>query len=210
MLSRFTPLLLAPALLLSACGTYNGGVDSVYQPVVERHDYVFDVQTAGYSLAPGEGQRLSGWLQSMDLRYGDRIAIDDGGNGNGNGARDEIAAQANQYGLLLSDQAPVTVGQIAPSTVRVVVTRMTASVPNCPDYSRVYAPDYSASTSSNYGCATNSNLAAMIADPADLVRGASGSPVSDPMTGGKAINAFRGAKPSGSGGTEVKTDGGSK
>jgi pilus assembly protein CpaD len=207
MLSRFTPLLLVPAALLSACGTYNGGVDSVYQPVVERNDYVFDVQTAGNGLAPGEGQRLAGWLQSMGLRYGDRVAIDDGGNGAG--ARDAIAAQASQYGLILSDQAPVTVGQIAPGTVRVVVTRMTASVPNCPDYSRVYSPDYSQSTSSNYGCATNSNLAAMVADPSDLVRGAAGSPVSDPMTGAKAINALRGAKPSGAGGT-VKTDGGTK
>ena len=207
MLSRFTPLLLVPAALLSACGTYNGGVDSVYQPVVERNDYVFDVQTAGNGLAPGEGQRLAGWLQSMGLRYGDRVAIDDGGNGTS--ARDAIAAQASHYGLILSEQAPVTVGQIAPGTVRVVVTRMTASVPNCPDYSRVYSPDFSASTSSNYGCATNSNLAAMVADPGDLVRGAAGSPVSDPMTGGKAINALRGAKPSGSGGA-VKTDGGTK
>lgn len=204
MLSRFTPLLLAPALLLSACGTYNGGVDSVYQPVVERNDYVFDVRTAGYGLAPGEGQRLAGWLESMGLRYGDRIAIDDGGNGAG--GRDEIAAQANRYGMMLSDQAPVTVGQIAPGTVRVVVTRMTASVPNCPDYSRTYQPDWSASTTSNFGCAINSNLAAMVADPGDLVRGAGGSSVTDPMTGGKAINALRGAKPTGGGGTQVKSD----
>lgn len=204
MLPRFTPLLLAPALLLSACGTYNGGVDSVYQPVVERNDYVFDVRTAGYGLAPGEGQRLAGWLESMGLRYGDRIAIDDGGSGAG--GRDEIAAQASLYGMMLSDQAPVTVGQIAPGTVRVVVTRMTASVPNCPDYSRVYQPDWSASTTSNFGCAINSNLAAMVADPADLVRGASGSTVTDPMTGGKAINALRGAKPTGGGGTTVKSD----
>jgi pilus assembly protein CpaD len=205
MLSRFTPLLLAPALLLSACGTYNGGVESVYQPVVQRNDYVFDVQTAGYALAPGEGQRLAGWLESMGLRYGDHIAIDDGGNGTG--ARDEIAAQANRYGIMLSDQAPVTVGQIAPGTVRVVVTRMTASVPNCPDYSRVYTPDWSQSTSSNYGCAINSNLAAMVADPADLVRGVSGSTLTDPATGAKAINALRGAKPTGNGGTEVKSGG---
>lgn len=204
MLPRFTPLLLAPALLLSACGTYNGGVDSVYQPVVERNDYFFDVRTAGYGLAPGEGQRLAGWLESMGLRYGDRIAIDDGGSGAG--GRDEIAAQASLYGMMLSDQAPVTVGQIAPGTVRVVVTRMTASVPNCPDYSRVYQPDWSASTTSNFGCAINSNLAAMVADPADLVRGASGSTVTDPMTGGKAINALRGAKPTGGGGTTVKSD----
>jgi pilus assembly protein CpaD len=205
MLSRFTPLLLAPALLLSACGTYNGGVESVYQPVVQRNDYVFDVQTAGYALAPGEGQRLAGWLESMGLRYGDHIAVDDGGNGMA--GRDEIAAHANRYGILLSDQAPVTVGQIAPGTVRVVVTRMTASVPNCPDYSRVYTPDWSQSTSSNYGCAVNSNLAAMVADPADLVRGVSGSSVTDPATGAKAINALRGAKPTGNGGTEVKSGG---
>lgn len=206
MLSRFTPLLLAPALLLSACGTYNGGVESVYQPVVERNDYVFDVRTAGYALAPGESQRLAGWLASMGLRYGDRIAIDDGGSGNAEGARGAIASEADRYGLMLADQAPVTVGQIAPGTVRVVVTRMTASVPGCPDYSRQYTPDWSQSTSSNYGCATNSNLAAMVADPGDLVRGDSGSPVTDPMTGGKAIRALRGARPTGSGGTEVKSD----
>lgn len=205
MLSRFTPLLLAPALLLGACGTYNGGVESVYQPVVERNDYVFDVQTAGYGLAPGEGERLSGWLASMGLRYGDKIAIDDAGSGTA--GRAEVAAQANNYGIMLSDQAPVTVGQIAPGTVRVVVTRMTASVPNCPDYSRVYTPDWSQSTSSNYGCATNTNLAAMVADPADLVRGAAGSPVTDQATGAKAINALRNSKPSGNGGAEVKSGG---
>ncbi|AQR73768.1 CpaD family pilus assembly protein [Sphingomonas sp. LM7] len=205
MLSRFTPLLLVPAVLLSACGTYNGGVESIHQPVVERNDYVFDVQTAGYALAPGESQRLAGWLESMGLRYGDRIAIDDGGTPNG--GRDEITALANNYGILLADQAPVTVGQIAPGTLRVVVTRMTASVPSCPDFSRQYTPDWSQSTSSNYGCATNSNLAAMIADPADLVRGASGSSLTDPATGSKAINALRGAKPSGNGGTEVKSGG---
>lgn len=203
MLSRFTPLLLVPAVLLSACGTYNGGVESVYQPVVERNDYVFDVQTAGYGLASGESERLAGWLASMGLRYGDRIAIDDAGSGAA--GRAEVAALANSYGIMLSDQVPVTVGQIAPGTVRVVVTRMTASVPNCPDYSRVYTPDWSQSTSSNYGCATNTNLAAMVADPADLVRGATGSSVTDQATGAKAINALRNAKPSGSGGTQVKS-----
>ena len=47
----------------------------------------------------------------------------------------------------------------------------------------------------------------MVADPSDLVRGASGSSVTDPITGGKAINALRGAKPTGGGGTQVKSDG---
>ena len=204
MSARFIPLLLAPALLLGGCGTYNGGVESANQPVVQRNDYVFDLQTADYGLAPGENQRLAGWMDSMRLGYGDRISIDDGADGST--ARDEVAAQANRYGLLLDSKAPVTVGQIAPGTVRVIVTRMTAAVPGCPDRSREYTPDFSASTSSNYGCATNSNLAAMIADPADLVRGVPGAPTSDPATGSRAIKALRDATPTGGGGTVVKSE----
>lgn len=201
-MSRFTPLLLVPVLMLGACGTYNGSVDSVYQPVVQRNFYVLDLQTAGYALAPGEGERLAGWMASMGLRYGDQVAVDDGG-ASGSG-REEVAAQAGRYGLLLNEKAPVTVGQIAPGTVRVVVTRMRASVPGCPDFSRQYQPDFSSSTTSNYGCATNSNLAAMVADPGDLVKGAPGSPTADPRTSNKAINALRNAAPSGAGGTAVR------
>lgn len=212
MSKRFAlPLLLAPALLIGGCGTYNGGVDSVYQPVVQRSDYVLDVRTAGYDLAPGETERLAGWLESMKVGYGDRVAIDDGADGTT--GRDQVAAEASRYGLLLAARAPVTVGQVAPGTVRVVVTRMSAGVPNCPDFSRIYQPDYQASTTSNFGCATNSNLAAMIADPGDLVRGEAGAETSDPATGTKAIKVFREAKPTGGGGTSVPaaaTGGGSQ
>lgn len=205
------PLLMAPALLLGGCGNYNGGVDSAYQPVVQRTDYVFDMQTAGYGLADGEQARLGGWLASMKLHYGDKVSIDDGGDGST--GRTQIAAEAGRYGLMLQDKAPVTAGQVAPGTVRVVVTRTTASVPNCPDFSRQYQPDFSASTTSNYGCSINSNLAAMVADPADLVRGEAGAPTSDPATSMKAINARRNAAPTGAGGTVLKsesTGGGSK
>lgn len=203
MLPRFTPLLV-PALLLAGCGTYNGGVESIHQPIVQRSDYVLDLQTTGYSLAPGESQRLAGWMSAMNLRYGDRVAIDDGAAGTT--GRTEIAAEAGRYGLILADRAPVTTGQIAPGTIRVVVTRMTANVPGCPDNSRPAEYTFEASTSSNFGCASNSNLAAMIADPADLVRGAAGSPTADPITASKAIGALRAAVPSGSGG---KVDAGS-
>ncbi|MET0307250.1 MAG: CpaD family pilus assembly lipoprotein [Sphingomonas sp.] len=203
-MSRFSPLLLAPALLLSACGSYNGGVESANQPVVQRNDYVLDLATSGSALAPGEAQRLAGWLQSMRLSYGDHVAIDD--QGDGSTGRAEVAALTGGYGILLSDKAPSTVGQIAPGTVRVVVTRMTASVPKCPDFSRNYQPDFSSSTGSNYGCAVNGNLAAMVADPADLVRGEPGSPTSDAQTGIKAVRALRAAAPSGAGGTALKSD----
>jgi pilus assembly protein CpaD len=198
------PLILAPALLLAGCGTYNGGVESVYQPVVQRTDYVFDLRTDGYGLAQGEPQRLAGWLGAMKLGYGDQVAIDDGGDGST--ARDQIAAEAGRQGLTLQSQAPVTIGQIAPGYVRVVVTRMTASVPGCPDMSRQYQPDFLASTTSNYGCSVNSNLAAMVANPADFVRGQPGAPTSDTQTSTKAIKALRDATPTGGGGTTVKAE----
>lgn len=207
MFKRLTlPALLVPALLLSGCGTYNGGVDSVYQPVVQRTDYVFDLNSSGGGLARGESERLAGWLASMRLGYGDQIAIDDGGDGTT--GREQIAAEAGRYGILVSNKAPVTVGQVGPGTVRVVVTRMTASVPNCPDYSRQYQPDYTASTSSNYGCATNSNLAAMVANPADLVRGQPGSGVSDPASASRAVKVYREATPTGAGPLKAESPGG--
>ena len=69
---------LAPALLLGACGgTVNRGLESVHQPVVSRSDYTLDVATSGNRLAPGEAQRLAGWMASMRLGYGARVAIDD-------------------------------------------------------------------------------------------------------------------------------------
>ena len=191
---------LAPALLLGACsGTQNRGLESVHQPVVSRTDYVFDVNTSGNTLAPGESQRLAGWMASLRLGYGDRVAIDDP-NPYGGGIRDQVSTEIAHYGLLLSDEAPVTGAAIAPGTARIVVSRMKATVPGCPDYSRVSQPQFQSDTSSNQGCAINSNLAAMIANPADLVRGQPGAETTDTAVSTRAIGTYRKATPTGAGG----------
>ncbi|MDB5706439.1 MAG: pilus assembly protein CpaD [Sphingomonas bacterium] len=191
---------LVPALLLGACsGTKNRGLESVHQPVVSRTDYVFDVNTSGNTLAPGEDRRLAGWMASLRLGYGDRVAIDDP-NPYGGGVRDDIAGQIARYGLLLSDDTPVTGAAVAPGTVRIVVSRMKATVPGCPDFSRTHQPEFESNTSSNQGCAINSNLAAMIANPADLVRGQPGADTNDTVASSRAIEAYRKATPTGAGG----------
>lgn len=188
--------LTAPALLLAGCGTSNPGLEPVHQPVVQRSDYAFDVATGGGGLAAGEAERLAGWMSSLRLGYGDRVSID-GTQGYDSEVRDDIAAQAARFGLLVSDDAPVGDAPVAPGTARVVVSRMTATVPSCPDYSRVSGADLFANTNSNYGCANNANLAAMVANPADLVRGQTGAPSSDPLVASKAIDAFRKAPTTG-------------
>ena len=197
---------LAPALLIGGCmGTQNRGLESVHQPVVSRADYVLDLATAGYGLGDGETQRLRGWLASMRFGYGDRVAIDDP-TGNGSGVRDDVASVVASYGLLLGDDAPITAAPVAPGTVRVVVSRMHAAVPGCPDWSRNASVDYDQNTSSNQGCAVNSNLAAMVASPGDLVRG-QGNSANDPTVSTRAIEAYRKAVPTGGGGTTVASAG---
>lgn len=199
---------LTPSLLLGACGgTVNRGLESVHQPVVSRSDYTLDVATSGNRLAPGEARRLAGWMASMRLGYGDRVAIDDP-NPSGNGIRDDVGREVSRYGLLVSDETPLTNAPVGPGMVRVVVSRMSASVPGCPDFSRADKPEFESNTSSNYGCATNSNLASMVADPADLVRGQIGTGVNDPNTSGKAVNTYRAAATTGAGGLKSESAGG--
>ncbi|MGI4732642.1 MAG: CpaD family pilus assembly protein [Janthinobacterium lividum] len=205
MIGRSLLLCTFSALALAGCtGTKNRGLESVHQPVVSRSDYSFDVGTDGAGLAPGEAARLAGWMGSLRLGYGDRVSIDDPAGDVR--ARDAVAGEVAAFGLLLADTAPVTGAPVAAGTVRVVVSRTTAHVPHCPDYSRMGGTEFNSNTSSNFGCAINTNLAAMIADPSDLVRGQPGSGTTDPATSYRAIEAYRKAAPTGSGGATVKTE----
>lgn len=193
-----------PAMLAAGCnGTRNRGLESIHQPVVSRADYAIDLGLRGGELANGEATRLRGWLTGLRLSYGDRVSVDDPMRIAA--AHQSVAAIVGDYGLLLADEAPVTPAAVAPGSVRVVVSRMSAAVPNCADWSRTSGTDFEQNTGSNYGCGVNSNLAAMVASPADLVRGASGSG-SDAATSYKAIDLYRKATPSGQGGVLSKVE----
>lgn len=179
------------------------GLDSLNQPIVSRTDYVLDLAATYDGLPSSERGRLDHWFHSLGLGYGDHIFVDDGpGDSAG---RHDVARTAAEYGILLSEGAPVTAGEVASGTVRVIVSRSMAFVPNCPNWARRRGPS---STSSNYGCAVNSNLAAMIADPNDLVLGQSGSVSGDANTSGKAIRFYRQTVPTGTKGlSEVSSRG---
>ncbi len=208
---RNSALVIALGLVVSACGGpgVNHGMESTNQPVVSRADYAFDV-TAGGPLSLEESARLQGWFDALQLGYGDRVAIDMSGSYGDSGTRDSIAAIAARYGLLLQDQPPITAGQVPHGMARVVVSRLKASVPNCPNWSTSASQTFDNSTHSNYGCAVNSNLASMIADPEDLVRGNPGDPVSNTGASGRAIKVYRERIPTGAQGLtrESATSGG--
>ncbi|MGI8944137.1 MAG: CpaD family pilus assembly protein [Qipengyuania sp.] len=190
-------LALSLSLGLGACGGMpeNRSLNSTKQPVVERTSYTLDVNTNAGGLPINEQQRLAGWFEAMDLRYGDRISVEDP---TANPAVSEaVGALAGRYGLLLADTSPVTAGYVAPGQARIVVSRTTAHVPGCPDWSVKSDMNYTNGVYPNYGCANNSNLAAMVANPQDLVQGQTGTGETVVMSSTKAIRTFRDAVPTG-------------
>lgn len=197
-------LALSLGFALSACGGIptNKSLESIHQPVVERTSFTLDVTTGPGGISPAEQRRVSGWFEAMDLRYGDRVYIDDPLSSTD--TRSAVEALAGRYGLLVSDDAPVTAGYVNAGTARIVLTRAKATVPGCPDWSARSDANPLNATSSNYGCATNSNLAAMVADPEHLLKGAETRGNTVVMSSNKAIDAYRNAAQTGQGGAAVK------
>jgi pilus assembly protein CpaD len=201
--SRLAPklaLALTLGLGLAGCGGMptNTSLYSTKVPVVERTNMTLDVNTTPGGLPVSEQQRLGGWFETLDLRYGDRVAIE---NPSQNPAvASAIRDLAARYGLMIADTAPVTPGMLEPGQARVVITRSSASVPGCPDWSAKSDMNYTNALSPGYGCAVTGNLAAMVADPQDLLEGKKGSGETVIATSNKAISTYRDMEPTGKGG----------
>jgi len=209
-LTRAPALALALSLgfALAGCGGMptNASLYSTKQPVVERTNFTLDVNTTSAGLPISEQQRLNGWFETMDLSYGDRIAIENPGQNPA--VTTAIRDLAARYGLMVSDVAPVTAGMLQPGQARVVITRSSASVPGCPDWSAKSDMNYNNGLSTNFGCAVNSNLAAMVADPQDLLEGKKGSGETVIATSNKAIKTYREMEPTGAAGLMDASAGG--
>lgn len=166
--------------------TARSGVVATNVPVISSQSYALDVAAPGGSLAPTEAARLDGWFESMGLQYGDVVYVE--GNAS---ARADVAAVAGEYGLLLADGAPMTQGEIAPGSVRVVVMRSVASVPGCPNWSEDANNNPQNVSLPGHGCAVNGNLAAMIANPNDLIYGREGNGLVDTRKAQGIIQDYR-------------------
>lgn len=184
-------LVIAAGAMLAGCSTVNArpeaGLASVNVPVVNRASYTYDAVAPGGVLAAGEAERLDAWFRALDMRYGDTVYVDGGALV----AREQVAQVAGRYGLLVNQGSPATAGALGPNSVRVVVSRTEARVPNCPNWSRTAPANFDNLTGSNFGCGVNSNLAAMAADPNDLVHGRAAGSASDGATAAKAIKMYR-------------------
>jgi pilus assembly protein CpaD len=198
MRSKMSLLLLASAL--GACGHTaqdlpDRGLLSVNVPVVERANYALDIAAPGGSLLQGEAERLQGWFQGLGLGYGDAVYVD---GPYAESARASVSQVAARYGMLIQSGAPITAGAITDGSVRVIVSRARATVPNCPNWN-VNQPNFNNRAHSNHGCATAMNYAALIGNPEDLIHGREGGMI-DAETSSKAVGAYRSKSLSGASG----------
>jgi pilus assembly protein CpaD len=177
------------------------GMEPVKQPVVQRTDFVFDATPDNFSgLSRPEKERILDWFDAIGLGYGDHVSIAGGALYSSPRVTDAIAGLVGRYGLILAPEAPATAGYAPSGAVRIVVSRSTASVPGCPDWNDRSEADFEGGLSYNFGCATNGNLAAMVANPEDLVLGRSTRSDLRAATSDRAIKTYRNAAPTGAGG----------
>lgn len=210
MRSKLVLIALSSAALAGCATTPQSSADrglaSTNVPVVTTADYVFDAAAPGGALAQGESERLNGWFQGLGLGYGDTIYVD----GPAPAARAQVASIAGRFGMLVTPGAPATAGMVQPGSVRVVVARRRAEVPGCPNWTRPAAPDFANRSMPNYGCAVNSNIAAMVANPEDLLHGREATGPTDSWTAQRAIEMYRTQPPTGTKGLQSVTPGGGK
>ena len=198
------------ALPLAACSTdtANRGMDSVHQPVVSYASYSYDVQAGGGRLSPTEAARLNDWFASINLSYGDQVAIVTDAGYYSPSLGEDIANVVARHGLLVGEDSSAVAGSAPDGSVRLIVRRTTATVPGCPDWSKKAETDMELGTSSNFGCGVNSNLAAMVANPEDLVRGQTTDSELRTATSNRAISTYRDKPPTGAGDLKQMTAGG--
>ena len=195
-------LIIALGSALAACNTPDlpdKALSTTKVPVVTSADYVFDAAAPGGMLGAGEADRLNGWLAGLGLSYGDVVYVDGPFT---EAARGQVASVVGQYGILVSDGAPITAGVVPPGSVRVIVSRRRATVPGCPDWSIASEPNYDNRNVSNFGCGVNSNLAMQVANPEDLLHGREGSSAVDTRVVSKAYTFYRTTPPSGTKGLQ--------
>ncbi|MFO1237004.1 MAG: CpaD family pilus assembly protein [Alphaproteobacteria bacterium] len=171
--------------LLAALGACSSSFEDRYQaalPVEQRLPFEISSQVTAVSVATDSRGRLTPQAQSevaglLQAYKSDgsgviQIQLASGGRSAAQ-AEGEIRDLAAIYGIPRSNISvtgmPADAGG---ATVRVAYARYVASVPGCenPDWSENLAMTWDNSTYPNFGCSMQKNMAAMAADPRDLLR----------------------------------------
>lgn len=180
---------------LGACAVTPNGPEDIYSaqtrypisvdPVVERLEIPVSPDTIALSAIDEDRLRafLSGYKQAAESEV---TIVTPTGTANASAAINMVAEVSEVLvaegiapsGFRVAPYRPADGNPSAP--VFVTYSRLVASSPQCGDWSDNYALTPRNLPPANFGCATQNNLAAMVADPRDLVRPRAMSPAYTP------------------------------
>jgi pilus assembly protein CpaD len=123
---------------------------------------------------PKDVDALNVLLGTGDIAPGDSVRIERAANPLADARARSLASALARQGLKTTLAAP---GGAPDGELRLVVEHATATVPNCPNWTKPPGTDLENTMHSDFGCATAIDLAAMVADPRDLVEGRPLAPV---------------------------------
>jgi len=133
---------------------------------------------------PKDVAALNVLMATGDIALGDEVRIERAPGVIADGRARALASALARQGLRPTIAEP---GGAPDSELRLVVEHATAAVPRCPNWTKPPGNDFENTMHSDFGCATALDLAAMVADPRDLVEG---RPLA-PVVGDAAIWAIR-------------------
>ena len=123
---------------------------------------------------PKDVAALNVLMATGDIAAGDEVRIERAPGVIADGRARALAAALMRQGLKPTMVAP---GGAPDGELRLVVEHATATVPRCPNWTKPPGNDFDNTLHSDFGCATAVDLAAMVADPRDLVEGRPLAPV---------------------------------
>jgi pilus assembly protein CpaD len=169
----------AGLLLIAACVNVNPELTAPAPLSLQAPPKRIQVQLASFDhdlyFAPGakgltsaQAARLAHFLNANEIGEGDSVTVEVSGKSTlATAHKAAVMGELKQLGIeAASGKDP----KLAVGTVRVHADHAVAIAPACPDWSKPEPDEPNNRTSSNYGCATEANLAAMIVNPADLVK----------------------------------------
>lgn len=193
----YTSLAMSASILLGACSpqaSYTNGAELERNTVtmVRIAHPVIAEQDGGADLSDFSLGNLTHFTSTNGVGYGDVILFDPGADVSD--AR--IEALSNWFtklGVTVGEMNGIFGAMPMPGAVTVYVERHVVKAPDCQRWSETSTSNPNNAPGQPFGCVSQSNLAAMIANPRDLVTGESGGTSPDSAT--KAVKTNRIAPP---------------
>jgi pilus assembly protein CpaD len=193
---------------LSACATKNNGtrdnagVETIHKANVSFEETSHPIRFAAGKLSASEETSLTAFAAASGLRYADRLTLRVSEPNMATDYRNAINTVLGRFGLAIGNVETAT--GLQPGIAMLAVSRPTVSLPECGVHDGPNNFNVNNENQSNYGCAVRSNLAAMVANPADLISGNKLDGQTADITA-KPVDSFGGRELTG-----VKSEGGKK